>query len=198
MLVRMHKVSTCKRTRTSEMYYTCMPWHGLHCISLIFCQRFNLSYIIHSEMGVNIPVPVEASLMWPTLYHSKVFKFPRTTIGSSMVRTYICIYIYVYMYTYVRTYMYSTIACRLSWVYSCLVKPANAYIVHVCMCILWYTHLYLYTLGMAYIRIYMIVHVHVYTLYIMVSLRNLVLILLVAKDLCVWCNRGCGYKVNFS
>ena len=61
-------------THVVSMYCSC---HVLH--------RLNFSYMIHTEIDTTVPVPTEASLVWPTLYPHKVLQFPHTTIGNASV-----------------------------------------------------------------------------------------------------------------
>jgi hypothetical protein len=46
--------------------------------------QFNFSYVVYTEIDTTVPVPTEASLVWPSLYpHKKELQFPETNIGNS-------------------------------------------------------------------------------------------------------------------
>jgi hypothetical protein len=49
--------------------------------------RFNFSFMMYTEIDTAVPIPTEASLVWPSLAARKEIRFLQTTIGNSSTKT---------------------------------------------------------------------------------------------------------------
>ena len=71
------------------MLYTIFPtlhtYVGSTSATCCTLHRFNFSYVVYTEIDTTVPVPVEASLAWPSLSPHKELHFPETIIGNSSV-----------------------------------------------------------------------------------------------------------------
>jgi hypothetical protein len=49
--------------------------------------QFNFSFMMYTEIDTAVPIPTEASLVWPSLAARKEIRFLQTTIGNSSTKT---------------------------------------------------------------------------------------------------------------